>query len=281
MNKTDFERRDLKSHYTKIPNDVLSEKKISYKATGILACLLRHKAGFVLSLEFLVSQKNEGKDSVRSGLKELEDHGYLKITKIRQKSGKIAGYHWMVSDQPIYKKIGEPYPDDPIQVKPTQENQPLINTTKQTELFLTTTTTDALQIDLNSIDGEHTSRIYFLAQKIRIDKDFVETQFQGLPKEAQIDILCETLAIKIKGGLRNAPENLLATLVRKSKQNEFFLIRGRNIKNDLIQLKHKYPDEKIPADQNKFPSTSRRAYLSAKEGIFQALKPSKKEELHT
>lgn len=73
--------------YTIIDNTILRDKNISSKAKLILCFVLSLRPDWNFSREGLISCVKEGKTAVDTALKELEEFGYLKITKTR-KSGK-------------------------------------------------------------------------------------------------------------------------------------------------------------------------------------------------
>ena len=60
-----------------IRTDALADGRLSFKARGILAYLLAQKPGFAISVEGLARGGIDGKRAVESGLRELEEHGYL------------------------------------------------------------------------------------------------------------------------------------------------------------------------------------------------------------
>jgi len=73
------------SNYTQISNDMLRDNRISFKAKGILSCLLSNRKGWTSYLEGLKKLTNEGEASIRSGMKELTKAGYLIYLVYRDK----------------------------------------------------------------------------------------------------------------------------------------------------------------------------------------------------
>ena len=72
-------------NFTQISNELLRNPNISGKATKILCILLSNQDGWKSYIPFLLSMMKEGKDAVLSGLKELEELGYLKRIKYRDR----------------------------------------------------------------------------------------------------------------------------------------------------------------------------------------------------
>lgn len=73
------------SNFTQIPNDMLRDNRISFKAKGILASLLSNRKGWTSYLEGLKNFTNDGEASIRSGMKELTKAGYLIYLVYRDK----------------------------------------------------------------------------------------------------------------------------------------------------------------------------------------------------
>lgn len=85
--------------FSLIPKSVLDERRLSWKAKGILAYLLSKNA----TLNDLRIRGRDGPDAVRSGLKELRKLGYVVCYSVRDDNGKIIEWEWRVSDAPIFK----------------------------------------------------------------------------------------------------------------------------------------------------------------------------------
>lgn len=73
-------------HFTIIPNDWARDATLSWKARGLLAYLASHSEGFRVSLSLLMRAATDGRESLMSGLAELEESGYL----VREQGGLVA-----------------------------------------------------------------------------------------------------------------------------------------------------------------------------------------------
>lgn len=106
--------------FTTINNDVFREGKLSAKSMGILCRMLSLPENWSFSEAGLAGLfPKDGKASVRSGVKELEEAGFVKREQIRE-SGRFVGYRWFVSDSP--------FSDFPKTEKPITENHTQVNT---------------------------------------------------------------------------------------------------------------------------------------------------------
>ena len=90
-------RRD----FTIIPNRVLRDDALSYRARGVLVYLLSQPPGWLISSARLATDTGEGRDAVRTALRELMRAGYLELNKEQDHRGLWAS-HYTVTDTPWY-----------------------------------------------------------------------------------------------------------------------------------------------------------------------------------
>lgn len=109
-------------NFTQIPNEWLRDKRLSFKARGLLSLLLSHSQGWSLSIQSLVTDSKEGKDAIRSAIHELETFGYLERTQVNEK-GRFGESVWETKDP-----AGLPIAGLPVAGFPTSANPPLKNT---------------------------------------------------------------------------------------------------------------------------------------------------------
>jgi hypothetical protein len=100
---------EFESHFTQVPNEWVRDKRISRKARGILVELLSHSDGYEVSIKSLAEGEIDGIASIRSGVEELEQAGYLERDTIR-KGGRF-GVRWVIKDPRL-----DPLPlfDEPV-----------------------------------------------------------------------------------------------------------------------------------------------------------------------
>ena len=70
------------SHFTQIRNEVLRDESLSYRARGILSAILSYPDGWETSADALSRKGGEGRDAIRTCLKELE-MALLEINEIK------------------------------------------------------------------------------------------------------------------------------------------------------------------------------------------------------
>ena len=85
-------------HFTQIPNAWIRDKRLSYKARGLLAELLSHEPGFEVSREKLSRNGQDGDGAIRSAIRELEANGYLKRSQNRSERQRFGAAVWTTQD---------------------------------------------------------------------------------------------------------------------------------------------------------------------------------------
>lgn len=87
-------------NFAQIHNAALADGRLSFKARGILAFLLSRPPGWHTSAERLAKSGIDGERAVKSGLKELEEHGYLQRSRRHAPDGTWI-HEQVITDQPI------------------------------------------------------------------------------------------------------------------------------------------------------------------------------------
>lgn len=93
-------RNCQKRDFAIVPNALLNDCGLSWKAKGILAYLLSKPDGWELRRADLANHSKDGITSVDAGLVELRKAGYVKREWVRVK-GKVDGVEYRVYDKPI------------------------------------------------------------------------------------------------------------------------------------------------------------------------------------
>lgn len=96
---TTFRRSSSQPQSTTILDITLQDSRLSWKARGLLAFMLSKPANFKFSDEELAMQAPDGMTSVRSGIKELEQLGYVVRYAVRDK-GIIVSWEMDVYETP-------------------------------------------------------------------------------------------------------------------------------------------------------------------------------------
>lgn len=123
-------RNRTQQGYTNVNNGIFRDQRLSLKARGLLCTMLSLPDCWEFSENGLQSiLPADGKTSIRTALKALEDCGYLVRRQLREK-GKMAGWEWEIFDTP--QNAEKPQSENPITVNPKSENRPQLTTKQST-----------------------------------------------------------------------------------------------------------------------------------------------------
>ena len=127
-------------NYTVMSNYHFKDKRLSFKAKGLLSMMLSLPDDWDYSVAGLVKTSSDGRDSVTSGLKELEKYGYLTREPIKVK-GIIRDWDYIIREYPLEKEdikkkeiikenisSEKPVTENPLLEKPLLENPQQLNT---------------------------------------------------------------------------------------------------------------------------------------------------------
>lgn len=109
----------------------LRDKRLSLKAKGLLSYMLSLPNDWDYSLAGLCSICKEGKDAIRSTLKELKEYKYLIIKKSRNSKGFFEYTYFIYEEPQELKESSSPNINNPYLDKSNTENTPQINSNVQ------------------------------------------------------------------------------------------------------------------------------------------------------
>jgi len=120
--------------FTIVDNEILRNHALSFKARGLLAYLLSMPDNWSCQIGHLATVGPDGRDAVRTGLRELETYGYLTRETRRRPDGRlrtVTTVHDTPVGNPVHKSRSYPppesgYPNDgkPIPLRNTYEEVP-------------------------------------------------------------------------------------------------------------------------------------------------------------
>lgn len=122
-------RKQYTHNFTLIDNGILDNEKLSWKAKGLFCYLWRQPDDWEYYESEVVKHSTDGIAALKSGLKELEEAGYLHRERAREK-GQLKGTIWNLTEHPTKKPpmLENPMLEKPMLEKPTLENQTLPST---------------------------------------------------------------------------------------------------------------------------------------------------------
>lgn len=123
-----------KTNYTTIDNNIFKNKNLSLKARGLLTTMLSLPNEWDYTVNGLCTILKDGKSSIQSALRELEENGYLVRVQTKDKSGKFSSSDYTLYEIPLDEKplTENPSTDNPTAENPSQLNNNKLNKNKET-----------------------------------------------------------------------------------------------------------------------------------------------------
>lgn len=110
--------------FTTIPNEWVRDPSLSLRARGVLALLLSHSEGWHSSADAIAREATEGRDAVRTALRELETVGYLVRHRPVGEDGKyLPGEYILQSPSASTEPAGQTIDGFPGPGKPPADSQ--------------------------------------------------------------------------------------------------------------------------------------------------------------
>lgn len=172
--------------YTVMSNRHFREKGMSLKAKGLLSLMLSLPEDWDYSAEGLATLSKDGRDGVKSGLRELERFGYLVRTKRIDESGRFSGYDYDIFEDPgdapfVKDEARRPSAPEPSAEKPSTENPPQ-SINQEPNIHEPSTE----EIPEKSEIADKQARAPFSAQSLELEKRKKERRMEALEAEGEI-----------------------------------------------------------------------------------------------
>jgi len=168
--------------WSAVPNKLLEARELSWKAKGLWSYIYSRPDGWEVRESDLIARSTDGRDGVRSILRELEEQGYLTRTHVRERGQfSTVTYKLHLSDE------RPPMTEKPSPAKPSTENPTLSN---KEESKKETTSVDRAAF---ARQGIHWLSIYPERQghlpKEAVLKTYIKLRESGVSEQELIDAL--------------------------------------------------------------------------------------------
>jgi len=147
-------------NFTVLPNSLLRDKRLSFRARGILAMMLSHSDEWETNMTFIESMGIEGREAIQTALRELVELGYLEREKPHTTDGKFDKMVWIWKDSPcvVLPADGKPTSGEPATKKEQGIEEEQKEKKKQRNPSISKPTQEevegyAVSIDLPASDG--------------------------------------------------------------------------------------------------------------------------------
>ena len=125
MDKSYIRKAVKKNKFVTINNRVFQDDRLSWKAKGLMGYILSRPEDWRVLVSDLVKRGKDGADAVRSGLKELEEFGYMSLRPIRDDKGRISYWERVVYEEPTENPDFDPSHN--LDKVPDRENPDLVH----------------------------------------------------------------------------------------------------------------------------------------------------------
>ncbi|HFK1531720.1 DNA-binding protein [Bacillus thuringiensis] len=196
------------NNYSVINNTGLKDKRLSWKAKGILAYILTLPDDWVFYREELSQHAKDGINSLRAGMQELKEYGYIRRFPVRDEKNKIVRWETIIYEIPVddYPPVENPPAGKPVAGNLPVENHKLLNTNIQS--------TKELHTDIQNINHRHDNKQKLISQRLINDDFKISHQFLmknriSLSEIAirELGVFCESLGSELIGEAVNRSIN--------------------------------------------------------------------------
>ena len=127
MSETFFVKQHKKEKFTILDNTCIRDSRLSWKSKGLHTYLMALPEDWKIYISDLITRSSDGRDSLNTAIKELEEFGYLKRNFERTENGRFKQFCYVVFESPI---TDIPFTENPLLEKPFTENPHLLTTKK-------------------------------------------------------------------------------------------------------------------------------------------------------
>ncbi|MFE0855036.1 hypothetical protein [Streptomyces mutabilis] len=118
--------------FTQIANGLFRDGRMSFKAKGLFGLISTHREGWRMKVTDLARCGRDGEAAVRSGVKELEQHGFLVRERERGPDGTLGAAVYFITDLPaLQNRRSQPESGFPPVDEPTVVNRPTKKTKRK------------------------------------------------------------------------------------------------------------------------------------------------------
>lgn len=226
-------KKVYQKRFTTVDNAVLNNVNLSWKAKGLFVYLWSQADEWDFYETEVVKHSTDGLSSLKSGLKELEEQGYLKRERQRDDKGHFKENNWILSENPILENH---MLDNPI-----LENSTLTNTnnnnTNNNNNNITTTTTEPTEI--GSIYEFWESNVGSLSPYLYEEIQAIYDDWKEVSKQPK-EMILESIKMALDKGVRNI--SYIKTILKRWYDNRIYNI------------------EDLKADQERFEKNKENKY---------------------
>lgn len=227
------------NNYTNISNILVRDKRLTWKARGIFLYMWSQADNWQFYVREIASHAVDGERALTSGLKELEECGYL-IRKHRiAKHGGFAGMDWILTDCPEINKTSEKH-----QPQNNTDDKKAENSEKNVQNVSDAKCTGYNLYPIQNSSLRNNNNKNYQQQEITKESNTNSASHSNAPSVSQLENEFETVWSKYpnKKGKKQAFNHYKAWRKSSAKHtNEYLLERLKVYMTDLQQNSWKHP----------------------------------------
>jgi predicted transcriptional regulator len=129
-------QKDKDNPYVMVNKESLNNTELSWKSKGLLTYLLSLPDNWKIYEDEIVKHAKDGKDSLKSAIKELIENGYIERERIRNPSGQLKGYTYCVYEIPTKSGLSIVGKSNKGESATTNNNVTNINKSNKKDLYI-------------------------------------------------------------------------------------------------------------------------------------------------
>ena len=196
--------------FTVMSNHHLRNGELSLKAKGLLSLMLSLPENWDYTTKGLAAICKDGVDSICAGVQELEKHGYVIRTRVRNANGQLGSIEYTILERPREPKREKPEQVFPEQAKPEQENPGQLNTYESSKDLSSTQESNPFPSDRSGMDAREAYRQVLMENigyDILLEDETLDRARLGEIAELIVETVCSSRkTIRIAGDDHPAEE---------------------------------------------------------------------------
>ncbi|GEM_PF-1847306 len=232
--------KDKENPYVMINKQFLNDERLSWKAKGILTYLLSMPDDWQIYENELVKHSKDGITSLKSGIKELIEFGYIIREQVRNEKGQFKGYEYYVYE--VSTEIRKSNIGDPNNGKPNTTNNNITNNDLTKESIY-------IGEDRTNVLNEDKTKEEIKSEKEEITLDYKSPPLDTNDNSLDINNIPSDILLEAQQLLGKMKE---VCIEQKSYFLEYYKVRQKYSKDEIFRSVDRYNQFKDLKGENKY-----------------------------
>lgn len=224
-------KKVYQKRFTTVDNIVLNDTNLSWKAKGLFVYLWSQADEWDFYETEVVKHSTDKIASLKSGLKELEQQGYLKRQRKRDDKGHLKGNEWILSDNPM---LENPMLENLMLDNPMLENRTLTNTNNNNTNYNNKLTTTTGTTEIGSIYEFWESNVGSLSPYLIEEIQAIYEDWEKVSKQPK-EMILESIKMALDKGVRNI--SYVKSILKRWYDNRIYNIEDLKADQERFEKK--------------------------------------------